>query len=170
MIDREKYDAEARETIDVLVSRIREKYGFELDRNHPYMKDGVSRVITKGNVLIYFFWDWMEAEIVWEFRKVGDSRSGIHYSYVEEKYPYYERLKSYRKYISESPESQSRQGFRPKVIERSYLDYLDKWTTKYKDVFEKGDYSEIEVLENYTQTTAEKNDEQVLINQLPGRK
>ena len=74
MIDREKYDAEARETIDVLVSTIREKYGFELDRNHPYMKDGVSRVITKGNVLIYFFWDWMEAEIVWKFRKVGDSR------------------------------------------------------------------------------------------------
>lgn len=170
MIDRKEYDAEARGVIDVLVSKIREKYGFKLDSDHTYMKDGVSRVITKGDVLIYFFWDWMEAEIVWKFRRVGDNRSGIDYMYVEEKYPFYERIKSYRKYISESSASQSRPGFNPKIIEKSYLDYLDKWTAKYKDVFEKGDYSEIEALENYSQTTAGKNEERELIDQLLGRK
>lgn len=99
MMDKDKYDNEAREVINSLCSIIIEKFNFEIDRTHFYMKDGVSKVLIKKNLLIYFFWDYKEAEIIRKFKKTNDdSGYSIDHREIYTENSFYQGLKSYRKY------------------------------------------------------------------------
>ena len=59
----EKENSGAKRLIDNLVNVIQERFSFGYEHTHPYMKDGISKVIVKGNLRIYFFWDYRESQI-----------------------------------------------------------------------------------------------------------
>lgn len=112
------------------------------------MKDGVSKVLVKNNLLIYFFWDYKEAEIIWKFKKTNDDYGySIDYREIYTENSFYQGLKSYRKYYFNEKPSIYWDRFVPKAIEKSFKDFLNKWTNEYQEVFETGNYTLIEHLE-----------------------
>lgn len=156
MIHKEEYDNEAKEVINSISSKIIDQYKFEVDQNHVYMDDGVSKVLVKNTLMIYFFWDYMEAQISWGFQERNNMYGyKIDYRDVFKENSFYHGLKSYRKYCFTEKPSIYWDSFIPKAIEKSFLDYLEKWTTAYSELFETGDYEIIRNLEKRGHQTAE---------------
>jgi hypothetical protein len=165
MMDKAKYDSEAREVINNICSIIIEKFNFEIDSNHCYMSDDVSKVLVKNNLLIYFFWDFKEAEIIWKFTKINDDYGyKVDYRNIHTEHSFYHGLKSYRKYCFTEKPSIYWDRFVPKAIEKSFLDFLDKWIKEYPELFETGNYELIKHLEQRGHQSAEsmKNERELI--------
>ena len=156
MVNKDEYDYEAKEVIDKICSIIIEKYDFSIDFDHLYMKDGVSKVLVKNNLMIYFLWDYMEANIIWNFKERNDDYGySIDYRDIFPENSFYHGLKTYRKYCFKEKPSIYFDRFVPKAIEKSFLDYLEKWTKEYHMLFINGNYDLIKNLEKHGHQTAE---------------
>ncbi len=164
MNNQEKENNDAQRLINTLVSIIQKRYDFEFESSHPYMEDGISKVITKGDLRIYFFWDYRESQISWEFQEIDESvygyKNSIHYSYINTKNTFYESLESIRRHYN----SDLNKEYTFYSKEQSYLEYLGKWTEQYPKAFELGDFSIIKHLSNYQQNEEEKKKEWELID------
>ncbi len=155
-MDKEKYDAEAKEVIDNISSLIIEKFDFEIDKSHSFMKDGVSKVLIKNKLMTYFFWDYKEAQISWGFKERGnDFGHSVDYSYIETKNSFYHSLKSFRKYCFNEEPSAQWDRFIPKAWEKSFTDYFNKWISEFPELFEKGDFAIIKHLEKIGHQSSE---------------
>jgi hypothetical protein len=156
MIDKAKYDGEAREVINNICSILIEEFDFEVDRKHFYAKDGVSKVLVKNNLMIYFFWDFKEADIVWKFKVRNDDYGhSIDFRNIYKENSFYQGLKSFRKYCFTEKPSIYYERFNPKATEKSYLDFLNKWTNEHPELFHTGDYELIKHLEQRGHQSAE---------------
>ncbi len=156
MVNKEEYDIEAKEVIDKICSIIIEKYNFSIDFDHFYMEDGVSKVLVKNNLLIYFFWDYLEANIIWKFKeRVDDYSCSIDYREIFTENSFYHGLKTFRKYCFKEKPSIYFDRFVPKAIEKTFLDYLEKWTNEYHMLFINGNYDLIKHLEKHGHQSAE---------------
>ncbi|MNK31444.1 hypothetical protein D3C87_498800 [compost metagenome] len=155
-MDKATYDEEARQVIETICSSIIESFNFAVDTEHIYMHDGVFKVLVKNDLMISFVWDYMEAQIIWNFKSLKE-KSGytIDYRNIHPENAFYHGLKSFRKYASEEKPSDQWDRFIPKAIEKSYLDFLQLWISSYPELFETGNYELIRHLEKHGHQSAE---------------
>ena len=147
MIDKKGYDAEAREVVNSICGRIIKDYQFQIDSSNPLMGDDVSKVLYKGDLEIVLFWDYMEAQITFNFKNRNVNHIGVDFRRIRSKYLSYEGIKNLFKYKNEKPGKYS-DLFIPKAKERQLHEFLNDWYDSFPLLFETGDYSLISHLES----------------------